>query len=118
MYICRAHLLATFFVGCFVANGAFAAEFSRDVTIDKMLSIAEARPAQQQSSNTIRIYVNVANWGTSSCRTDAADLRASDKHLLATLLAAWTAGKQVTIAVDDTLRPVDTVCQVTWLSAR
>lgn len=100
------------------ALSTHATEYHRDVTVTQVLPIAADRPAAQQSANLIRIYVNVADWGTSSCRTDAADLQASDKHLLATLLMGWATGRPIAIAVDDTRRPFDTVCQVAWLALK
>lgn len=97
---------------------SLAGEFDRVVTITKILPIAGERPAFPQSRNVIRIYVNEASWGTSTCRQDAADLLALDKHLVSVLLTAWASGRQVTMAVDDSLHPVDTVCQIVWLSAQ
>jgi hypothetical protein len=96
---------------------AVATEILRPVTVMKLVPIAADRPAYPGSQNLIRVYVNVAAWGGSTCRTDAADVKASDKHLLAILMSAWAMGKAVEIAVDDSKRPFDDVCQVVWLTA-
>jgi hypothetical protein len=94
------------------ANGA---EYGRPVTVTSTLSEAAQRPALTIAQNYTRIYVRPAAWGASTCREDAADLSKSDSHLLAQLLTALQTGKTITIFVDDTLRPVDTVCQVTMI---
>lgn len=110
--------IALLFVPVLAASLSHATEYDREATVTQILPIAANRPAAQQSSNLIRIYVSVADWGSSTCRTDAADLQASDKHLLSTLLTAWAMGRVIIITVDDTLRPYDTVCQITWLAVK
>ena len=95
-----------------------AAEYSRDVTVTQILPIAADRPAASQSANLVRVYVNSASWGASTCNQDSADLQVGDKHLISALLTAWASGKLITIAVDDSRRPYDTTCQVTWLAVK
>ena len=89
----------------------YAASGSRVVTVSKIHPIAAVRPAG--GSNLIRVYVDAAPWGQTACRTDAADLQKDDKHLLASLFWAMSMNKQITIEVDDTLTPMDAVCQIT-----
>jgi hypothetical protein len=99
-------------------SNASATEFIREVTVKEILPIAADRPAYPGSANLVRTYVNQAAWGSSACRTDAADLQASDKHLVSVLLTAWATGRSIIIAVDDAKHPFDSVCQVTFLSAK
>ena len=68
------------FVFLFIVSSiAIAGEGRRLVTINKILSFSEVRPAQTASQNIIRVYVNQTEWtGAPSCRNDAADLQASD----------------------------------------
>lgn len=94
---------------------SFAAETSRQVTVLEMMPIAAERPNAPASQNLVRIYVNSASWGATTCRANAADLKATDTHLLSTLLFALASQKSITIAVDDSRRPYDDVCQVVWI---
>lgn len=100
-----------------VNSTALATEYSRDVTVLKLHPISASRPNGPSTQNLILIYVNPAVWGSSNCRTDAADLRVEDWHLQSILLTAWKASMPIKIYVDDTLRPdtSDTLCQVTAL---
>jgi hypothetical protein len=97
------------------ATVSHPAEFSRPVTIRSIYPLAEGRPTEPGRKNIIRVYVNQEPWGASTCRNDAADLLPSEKNLLSILLTAIALGKPVHIYVDDTMRPYDTVCQVTAL---
>ena len=84
----------------------------------KILAFSSKRPNSTATENFVRIYVNDASWGSSTCRSDAADLAATEKNILSVLLSAWVTTKTIDIAVDDTLRPIDTVCQLVWASAK
>lgn len=92
---------------------AHGAEASRWVVVSSSHSIAANRPAAPASQNFIRVYVNNAAWGSTTCRQDAADIARTDTHLVAQLLAALGSEKAITLTVDDTLRPIDNACQVT-----
>ncbi len=99
-----------------VSSIAIAGEGRRIVTINKILSFSGARPAQTASQNVIRVYVNQAEWtGAPSCRNDAADLQASDQHTLSLLMMAWATGKEIEIGVEENLKPIDTVCQISFI---
>jgi len=103
-------------VACLLATSqVHAAEYSRPVTVVSTLSQAAVRPALPAGQNFVRIYVDSAAWGSSSCRQDAADLAKTDSHLIAQVLTALQSGKTIWLFVDDTLRPIDTVCQVTMV---
>ena len=93
-----------------------AAEFQRPATITKIAPFALNRPAQAASQGYTRVYTTPNNWGSSDCRTDAADISNEDDHILSVLLAAWMSGKTVVIHVDNTLKPLDSACQVTWIT--
>ena len=93
-----------------------AEEVRRDVTIVKVTPMAHARPVQTASQGITRIYVNDASWGSTTCRTDAADLKNEDSHILSMFMAAWFAGKSIRINVDSNLRPIDTTCQITYIT--
>ena len=99
------------------ASVSVAAEHSRVVTVTKVHPIGPVRPAGVTTQNTLRIYVNWASWGNSSCRADAADISGDDWLLISTFLQAWKDGRTITMYVDDTLRVVsgDTVCRVTTM---
>lgn len=96
-----------------ISNLAFAAPYSRDVTIESLHPMAVDRVHCASCSGVTRVYVNSASWGDSNCRTDAADLAFEDTHILSILMAAWVAGKKVKIEVNDTEKPVDQVCRIT-----
>ncbi len=100
-----------------LSNSALAAEYTRSsVNIIGFSPNADNRPHKPVASNIIRIVINEASWGAgSTCRENAADLQKSDTHMLSILLTAWASGKSVKMTVDDTLKPIDTVCQVTSL---
>ena len=100
-----------------VALNSVAAEFSRSaVVLDKMVAISGARPVNTASQNIVRIYVNDGAWGGSTCRGNSADVLASDKALIAVLLTAWTTGRSIDVGVDDTSRPIDSVCRAVWIT--
>lgn len=105
-------------VGGSLLSNANAAEYQRSVVIQKILAFSSKRPNSTATENFVRIYVNDASWGSSTCRSDAADLAATEKNILSVLLSAWVTTKTIDIAVDDTLRPIDTVCQLVWASAK
>lgn len=105
--ICAALGLAVF------ATNGVATEFGRNaVVLDKILPISATRVINPPSRNIVRIYVNEGAWGGSTCRGNSADISGSDKALMAVLLTAWTLGKGIDVVVDDSLRPIDSVCQV------
>ncbi len=107
-------LLFVIFVGI-MPQIARTQSVRRTITITQLHPIAAVRPASPKHINLTRIYVNNGKWGNTDCRQDAADLRKEDSHLMAILLAAWLNSKSITIEVDSSLRPADTVCQVTAL---
>lgn len=97
----------------FLATDTRAAEFSRAVTVSSTLFQGASRPASPTAQNYVFVVVNSAAWGTSSCRQDAVAIKKEDNHLIAQLLYALATGNAITLFVDDTLRPVDSViCQV------
>ncbi len=97
-----------------VANSV---EVVRSVTISRVLGMGLDRPSNEPSQGFTRIYVNSSNWGDTSCRQDSADLHNDDQHLYSMFLAAWMSGKKITIGVEDSLRRIDTVCQITYMLA-
>jgi len=105
-------------MGMYLASGAQiapAAEASRVVAISGIHPTSSVRPAGPSSANIVRLYVNAAAWGTTSCRTDAADISIDDPLLFAVVMMAYHDQKTITIYVDDTVKLVsnDTVCRVT-----
>ena len=98
----------------FVTIDSTAASAVRQVTVTSLHPIANERP-HSAGTNLTRVYVNSGAWGKTSCRTDAADLKKEDSHILSQLLWAISSKKSIKIEVNDTLRPFDTVCQITAL---
>ena len=96
-----------------IASEALAAPINRDVTITEIHPMSVNRTHCPACSGITRVYVNVAAWGSSDCRQDAADLLKEDDHIYSTLLAAWLANKAVKIEVNDTVKPLDEVCKIT-----
>lgn len=96
---------------------ANAAEQIRSATqIVSITPYAAARPGSVSSQKYTRIGVNAAQWGTSTtCNQLAADLAPGDANILSTMLSAYIAGKKVSIAVNDTLTPIDSTCQITYI---
>ena len=97
-----------------LSNYAFGVEVNRLVTISNLHPMSIARTGANGKSIT-RVFVNSAAWGTTTCRTDAADLNNDDTHISSILLAAWMSDKKLTIYVEDTQRPIDNVCRITAL---
>jgi hypothetical protein len=107
------HSLATAALVAGFMTPANAEPFQRTVTIRKVTPMAVDRPSCPACKGHTRIYVDDVSWGTPSCRPDAGDLALEDKHLLATLLFAWSHQKQVVLEVESTLRPIDWTCKIT-----
>lgn len=108
--------LAIFLLVAFFSGLSYSTEYLRTVEIKTLHPIAEIRPVNTQMQNSTRIYFKQsAGWADIGCRNDAADLKASDSHLLSILLFAWASEKQITVDVDNTLKPDGEVCQVTAL---
>ncbi len=104
-------------MACIFCSDALSAEYVRsNVTINTMLSIGAQRPSAPSSQDIIRLYLTAGSWGSSSCRTTSADIQKVDSHLISILLSAMAQNQPVSIAVDDTLRPVDDTCQVTFIN--
>ena len=97
-----------------IATHAHARVVNREVAIQKLHPIAAARSGAV-GENITRVYVNSASWGGTSCRQDAGDLTKEDTHLLSILLWAMSNNAKIVMEVDDTRRPVDTVCRITAL---
>jgi len=76
-----------------------------NVQVQKIVPIATDRPASPAVQGTIRVYLNSGAWGSTSCRTDAADLQKVDSHLLGTLLSGISLRKTIDIVVESNLRP-------------
>jgi len=91
----------------------FAGPITRDATITSFHPMAVDRTHCPSCSGLTRVYVNNASWGNSDCREDAGDLFKEDDHILSILLTAWIAGKAVQLEVNDTVKPIGTVCKIT-----
>jgi len=85
--------------------------FKSNVEIGSIVSFSEQRPANTATNNTIEISSSVA-WGGACGST--AYIKAEDKHLISTMLTAWTAGKATDIEVDDT-EIKGSKCKVTFI---
>jgi hypothetical protein len=67
-------------------------------------------------SGVTRIYfTQTADWETTSCRGDAADIYGEDEHMLSVTMAAWAMGKQVRFEVNDEHDDLHGVCRATAL---
>ena len=84
-----------------------------NLTIDRIHPISGERAGATNSQNLTRVYVNPGAWGSSDCRTDAADLKKEDTHTLSVLLTAFALNRSVDIYVDSTSKPWGRVCQIT-----
>jgi hypothetical protein len=92
---------------------SIAEPVSRDITIASFHPMSVDRSHCPSCSGITRIYVNNASWGSTDCRSDAADLFKEDEHILSLLMTAWIAGKAVKLEVNDQVKPIDTVCKIT-----
>lgn len=106
---------------CAVAMSANvnAAEYYRAVTVTQVASISNVRPALPETAGIIRVYVTSAAWGSSSCRTDAFDIRGDDYLNFSLLMQAWKDQKPLTVWVDDSLHiaGADSTCAATAVRA-
>ena len=113
-------LSTIFFMVCVsaICVRANAVEYSRSVSVLRVLAVGTVRPAGPPSQNIIRIYFTPEPWGTSSCRGDAADISPADWHLYALALQAWRTNRTAVVLVDDSLRldGTDVVCQATAIT--
>jgi hypothetical protein len=93
---------------------AQAIETNRVVTISAIHPVGSVRPSGPESQNIVRLYVNAAAWGSTTCRQDAADISNDDMTLFAVLMMAWRDHKSIQLYVDDTQKLVstDTVCRI------
>ncbi|EKF9488652.1 hypothetical protein ACUULL_003613 [Vibrio cholerae] len=85
-----------------------------DLTILQWHPSSSSRIHSPQYNGLTRVYFSEkSEWGSTSCRNDAADIKAEDTHLLSAMLAAFMSNKKVSIEVNDDLSKVDNVCKVT-----
>lgn len=70
-------------------------------------AISSSRPDFPATQDSIRVYVESAAWGVSSCRADAFDIPRTEDHMLS---VALTTDLRV-VVVDDALPMIDSVCQ-------
>ena len=112
----------TFCLSNLIALGtASGAEFERSqLTIKRITAIATGRPSLVSSQQYVRVYVNSANWGNSTCRPDAVDVRKIDIEILDLLRQRFPNFNQfptvLEIGVDDSMRAIDSTCQAVWAS--
>ncbi len=109
-------VILTTFSFIFDISPTSAAEHGRSITVKKIHALSETRPVAPYTAGTIRVYVNPASWGSSDCRSDAADFvldSVNDRVNYLTFLTALSSGWKIELRVDDTLRPVDSVCRIT-----
>ena len=93
-----------------------AAEYSQNgISIKRVKGMAAVRPSNPRAVNQIRLYFDQADWGSSSCRKDAADLPKSETHIISMMLSSMALQQSVVISVDDTLKPIDNTCQIVGL---
>jgi hypothetical protein len=83
-----------------------------NVQIESINFISGSRTVSLNSAGLVRLNLPEGNWGSSDCRTTAADIIPEDTHLHAAALAAIMAGKTVRINIDSTVKPFDDVCKV------
>ena len=98
-----------------MTSPAHAAEFSRNITIQRVAGVSTDRPAYPGAQSVFRIYASSAQpWGTSSCRSDAADLSMDDWHIYSIVMRAWKENLQVTVVVESSSRidTTDSVCKI------
>ena len=110
-----ARALAAVIAAIALATPSNAAEFSRTMTIQRVAAVSMTRPAYPGAQSVFRIYSATPQpWGTSSCRSDAADLSMDDWHIYPIVLRAWKENLQVTVVVESSLRidTTDSVCKV------
>ncbi|KUI97860.1 hypothetical protein [Vibrio sp. MEBiC08052] len=85
-----------------------------ELTILQWHPSSTSRISNPEYNGLTRVYFFTKGaWGGTACRNDAADIKAEDTHLLSAMLAAFMAGKKVSIEVDDSLPKVDNVCKIT-----
>jgi hypothetical protein len=100
-------------------SSSFAIERNREaVSVTGFMPISSTRIVETGSRNTIRVYVNQGAWPGSSCRETAFDIRKEDSHIYSALLAALASGWKISVAVEDSQKPNDDVCQAVSLYAK
>ncbi|WP_196161515.1 hypothetical protein [Reinekea sp. G2M2-21] len=110
----KSNLLALSLV--FTSSISLAGEYTKDIVIDRLHPISISRPANTSMQDLTRVYfTQSAGWADIGCRNDAADLLATDEHLMSILLVAWTTSKSIKVYVDNGLKPDGEVCQITAL---
>ena len=105
-----------FMLSLLLCAPAFSAEFTRTISISRVAMISTVRPAGPGAQGVVRIYtLPIAAWGSSSCRTDAADISMDDWHMYGMIMRAWKDNVTLTITVESTERvdTTDTVCRIT-----
>ena len=113
------HRIVIFTLSLIALNPIFAQEYLRTIEIKQLHPIGNSRPSNPAMENSTRIYFKEsANWSVHGCRDDAADLRGEDAHLLSILLMAWATDKEISLNVDNTIKPDGEVCQVTTLTVQ
>ncbi|WP_104398447.1 hypothetical protein [Vibrio penaeicida] len=99
----------------FLASNAYSAVGQRDnLVIKTWHPSAGSRPHVVQYNGLTRVYFSTKGaWGNANCRDDSADIVKEDTHLISSMLAAFMAGKRVSVEVNDTLPRVNGVCKIT-----
>ena len=98
------------------ATPAFSAEFSRTINIARVAMVSTSRPAGPGAQSVVRIYPStIAAWGSSNCRTDAADISMDDWHMYGMIMRVWKDNMTVVVTVESTERvdTTDTACRIT-----
>jgi hypothetical protein len=109
------HVAAMGLSGLMLLSPAGAAEFSRQVTIARVVTTSVSRPANPGVQSIFRIYTTtVGSWGSSSCRVDAADASLDDWALYGLLMRAWKDSLTLSVTVDSSIKidTTDTVCKI------
>ena len=86
-------------IGLLIPQAQAANYFKSNVDVTAIASFSEVRPVNTITNNSLEI-LTTTNFGGACGST--AYIKASDKHLISTLLTAWSTDQQLDIEVDDT----------------
>lgn len=98
-----------------VSAPSSAEEYTRTITVHRVAGVSTTRPQYPAAQSVIRVYATVhAAWGSSSCRTDAADVSMDDWHMFTIVMQAWKEQIPLSVVVESTARidGTDSVCKI------